>query len=259
MLDEINVLYYNARSICAKAKADELFNFIKSNSIDVALISETWLKPENSFSFKEFKIYRFDRPGIRKGGGVAIAVRNNINHSLIPHFNLQVIETIGISIPTSSGDIELISAYYPGTSYSTEIFNSFTSDIKYLTNRKSSFFVCGDLNSRHRHWNCLRSNRTGNIIYNEMDFSNFIVENPPSPTYFSHQANPSTLDIILTNNRHQSSQATAHQALSSDHLPVSFKIFVSSVPTLTDVPQLFRYDKVNWKFFKEKLSNEIYI
>lgn len=102
MLDELNVLYYNARSICAKAKADELFNFIKSHNIDVALISETWLKPENSFSSKDFKIYRFDRPGIRKGGGVAIAIRNNINHSLIPHLNLEVIETIGISIPTST-------------------------------------------------------------------------------------------------------------------------------------------------------------
>lgn len=51
-----------------------------------------------------------------------------------------------------------------------------------------------------------------------MDFSNFIVENPPTPTYFSHKANPSTLDIILTNNLHQTCQVTAHQALSSDHL-----------------------------------------
>lgn len=121
-LDKIKICYYNARSVRAKSRADEIFDFVCKEEVDVVLLCETWLKPENSFYHKDYKVYRLDRPGNTLGGGVAVAVRKCIFHKLISYQNLQVVESIGITIPTTSGDIDLFSVYYPGTSYSNAIF-----------------------------------------------------------------------------------------------------------------------------------------
>lgn len=256
MASSLKILYYNARSLCAKSKMDESFNFIIDNNVDVALFSETWLKAGISFYHSNFTTYRFDRADGRIGGGVAICIKKNISHELMSNLNLEIIEAVGIKIHTNSGDITIYSVYYPGTSYSDRAFNSFHHDLKILTNRISSYFICGDLNAKHRHWNCVRNNRAGNIVYNEMNFTNYIIENPPTPTYYSHQANPSTLDIVLTNNLHNMSQPIAHQELSSDHLPVTFEIHVSE-PIEKEPVQVLRYDKANWRQFKDIIGQNI--
>lgn len=256
MASSIKIMYYNARSLCAKSKVDESFNFIMDNNVDIALFSETWLKAGISFYHSNYTTYRFDRSDGRIGGGVAICIKKNISHELLPSLNLEIIEAIGIKVHTSTGDITIYSVYYPGTSYSEAAFNSFHSDLRSLTNRTTSFFICGDLNAKHNHWNCVRNNRVGNIVYNEMNFSNYIVENPPTPTYFSYQANPTTLDIVLTNNLHNMTQPIAHQDLSSDHLPVTFEICITE-PIVKDETQIFRYDKANWKHFKDFIGQNI--
>lgn len=252
----IKILYYNARGLCAKSKVDESFNFIVDNNVDIALFSETWLKAGISFYHSNYITYRFDRPDGRIGGGVAIAIKKNISHELLPCLNLTIIESIGIKVRTSTGDILVYSVYYPGTSYSDLAFNSFHSDLRVLTNRTTSYFICGDLNAKHRHWNCVKNNRAGKIVYDEMNFSYYVVENPPTPTYFSHQANPSTLDIVLTNNLHNMTQPIAHQELSSDHLPVTFDICVTE-KILKEEVEVLRYNKANWRLYKDFISRNI--
>lgn len=210
-----------------------------------------------SLNHKDYFTYRLDRGGNTIGGGVAICVRKGISHTLLPHLNLEVIESLGIKIHTSTGEIELHAVYYPGTSYSTIVFEKFRKDIKTLTNRRNSFFICGDLNSKHVHWNCVRNNKAGQILFDEMNYSNYIIDNPPTPTYFSHQANPSTLDIILTNNQHQFSPLQAHQELSSDHLPVTFQIYLNGNTTPTNEALHWRYDKADWKKYKDFIGQNI--
>lgn len=100
---------WNACSI--KSKTIELKDFLEEKEIDVAFITETHLKPEVNVHIPDFRIVRLDRP--TRGGGVAIALRYNINVRLLPSFQLSTIEAIGVEVTTSVGTITLIAAYCP--------------------------------------------------------------------------------------------------------------------------------------------------
>lgn len=257
-LNQVKVMYYNAQSICAKSKADEVFNYLVNNEIDVACFNETWLNPEVTFGHKDYKTYRLDRPSINNvsHGGVAICINKRIKHKLLPHLNLSVIEAIGISIDTNRGPLVIYSVYFPNTNYSDVVFDSFRCDIKKLTADRNSFFICGDFNSKHPHWNCRIANKPGKILFDEMNYNHYIIDHPPTPTYFSYLGNPTTIDIILTNNLNNYSQPCAHQELSSDHIPVTFEIYLVE-PTTVQENLILRYDKTDWVAFKDYLNTKI--
>lgn len=104
-------------------KSIELFDYLVTENIDIALISESWLKPDISFNHPNFIIYRNDR--LTRGGGVAIIVKKNVKHSLLPSIGTKVIETISISIPNDISEIILIAAYFPGKRVTNDVLNSF--------------------------------------------------------------------------------------------------------------------------------------
>lgn len=110
----INIISWNARGI--RNKKDELFNFLLSRNIHICLISETMLNKNISIKHTEFYCYRNYRKQGR-GGGVAILVRKNVEHTFIPPLNTFFIENIGVKIRTSNGSyINIFSCYFPGGS-----------------------------------------------------------------------------------------------------------------------------------------------
>jgi exonuclease III len=84
MIKNINIITWNARGI--NHKSYELFDFLIDNNIHICLATETWLKNNISLSHKNFFVYRNDRV-IKKGGGVAIIIKKNLSHSLLPLIN----------------------------------------------------------------------------------------------------------------------------------------------------------------------------
>jgi exonuclease III len=138
----LNVMTWNADSISPKKY--EFFDFLLSNDIDIALKNETYLKQGTPFSHPDFRCYRLDREGARTKGGVAILVRQNLPHSLISSFRTKVLECIGISVSSPTGEIHFISTYHPGGRYTAEDIRNFKSDIQLLTSSRTSFFICGD-------------------------------------------------------------------------------------------------------------------
>lgn len=76
------------------------------------MFCETWLNNNFSLHHKDYVTYRLDRGGSTIGGGVAICIRRGINHTLLPHLPLEVIESLGIKVQTNTGEIELHSVYY---------------------------------------------------------------------------------------------------------------------------------------------------
>lgn len=109
--DCINMITWNARGI--RNKHLELFQFLISYNIHICLVSETGLNSNLSIKNSEFKIYRNDRTTSR-GGGVAVIVRKNVSHQLLPIIDTTIIENIGIKVFTSLGPINIYSCYYPG-------------------------------------------------------------------------------------------------------------------------------------------------
>lgn len=71
----LNIIYWNCQSLYHKAT--EVFDHIVKENVDVALLSETWLKPKHNLSLQNYSIYRADRIE-NEHGGVAIIIRNSI-------------------------------------------------------------------------------------------------------------------------------------------------------------------------------------
>jgi hypothetical protein len=199
----------------------------------------------------DYIIHRLDRAD-RPKGGVAIIIRRNIKHFLLPNKNTTLCETISIEIPLDNGSkIHVTSAYMPGGTRHHPVKNHFANDIRTLTNNSTSYFVCGDLNSRHRHWNCARANPAGTILYDEYSNSNFLIKHPPTHTRipFNARSNPSTIDLVLTNGLHAMSEPKC-LTMSSDHNAVIFSIDVESKTEKNSERLSYEFQRADWDKYR---------
>jgi len=87
--NSLKTFYQNLRGLRTKLNALRC-NFILFNSYDIIILTETWLTPDivnAEIGFVGFHIFRFDRnsnsSSSTRGGGVLIAVKSNLNASLI--------------------------------------------------------------------------------------------------------------------------------------------------------------------------------
>lgn len=102
---------------------------------------------------------------------------------------------MAVSVKSLNGDIIIAAAYFNGQNINRATLLQFKADIRLITSLRKSFFICGDFNAKHRHWNNIRANQKGNALYTEMLNRQFIIENSPNPTYYPPQAravHPST-------------------------------------------------------------------
>ncbi len=252
-MEGLKMVTWNAQSI--RGKKLEFFDFLVVEGIDVALVSETWLQQSIHFTHADYITYRLDREADAHGG-VAVFVRRSLNHELLPAFNTEVIESIGIKIFTANGHFTIISCYFPGSNNS-RILRSFRRDLDKLTSNQGNFILAGDFNARHQHWGCVRANRAGPLLFEHMLRSDYSIFFPPSPTYFPSQDGftPSVLDIILSNSHRGITNIETVDALDSDHVPVYFEV---GCEVLT-VPAHYIpcYKNANWNQFRRKMNESI--
>lgn len=246
----INVVYWNANGI--QDKIFELYEFLTDNHIHVACLNETFLKPFLKLpSHPEFITHRLDRTD-RPKGGVAIIIRRNIKHRILQNLQTSLCECIGVEIPLQNGSkIHISSVYMPGGTRVTPINTNFAEDIRKLTLNNTSYFVCGDLNSRHRQWNCFRANKAGNILYDEYCKSNFLIKHPSTFTRIPNdsRSNPSTIDLVLTNGLHDMSEPVCNPT-SSDHNAITFKIQINgNVERISERASL-DYQNADWDAYR---------
>lgn len=255
MNNGINILTWNARGI--RNKKLELFTFLIDNDVHICLVSETWLKPELSIRHSEFRVYRNDRDDAR-GGGVAIIIKKNIRHNLLPIVDTKLIENIGIILYTNMGTINIYSCYFPGGRSGTNgnRKEEFASDLHRLT-RDDKYILGGDFNCRHREWGCIRANCWGNMLHERLQSSyNMNMIYPSEHTYIPSDSNRqgSTLDLFLTCIPQCISPAVTINDLSSDHLPVKITLNFN-----LNLFHLLKYDYnlANWYSYARNIKNNL--
>lgn len=247
---KLNVIYWNANGI--QNDIHEFYDLLTEKFIHIACLNETLLKPHQTLaSHPDFITYRFDRTD-RPKGGVAIIIRRNIKHHLLPHPQTALFECIGVEVLLENGSkIHITSAYMPGGSQHTPITTHYRSDIQKLTSPNVSYFVCGDFNSRHGHWNCARANTAGNILYDEYCMKNFLIKFPSKPTRFptGTHGTPSTIDLVLTNGKHRTSDFKC-LSLNSDHVAVTFTIHISGTIEHNEERLAPDYQNADWDRYR---------
>jgi hypothetical protein len=112
----LKVLAFNAIGIGRQRY--EISKQLQDLSADVALFSETYLKPHERFFIPNLNFYRTDRHPGRKGG-TAVAVRKGNPHNHVDLPTLVSIEARGVCIPIGNSEILLVAVYKsPGRAWS---------------------------------------------------------------------------------------------------------------------------------------------
>jgi hypothetical protein len=103
----IKVIAFNANG--TGRQRYELSKELEDLHLDVALFSETHLKPHERFFIPNYHLYQIDRYSGRKGG-TAVIVGKGIPHN---HVDLPPVsvEATGVSIPISNRKILLAAVY----------------------------------------------------------------------------------------------------------------------------------------------------
>lgn len=258
---KLNVANWNANSI--RHKLHEFYDFLVVNEIDTACIQETMLSSSDNIpSHPDYYFYRADRlvnANNRASGGVAIIIKRSIQHQLLPSLNLKLLEAIGVEISLSSGSkIQIWSIYLPGGSSNTSIQQYYHNDLLALIRRPCSYFINGDLNSKHRLWNCSRANTAGNILYNLCNQHNFLIVHPSTPTHFPFNENclPSTIDLLLTNALHDTTDIETHTSNSNLEI-LTYSIKLCDHYKSNDRHKIPLFSKADWNKFQMTVNHQL--
>jgi exonuclease III len=140
----LKVVAFNANGI--ERQAYELRKQLQDLKIDVALFTETHLKPHMRFYIPNYHIYRNDRLDGNKGG-IAVAVKKGIPHTYVDLPPLISFEATGVSILTGHTEMLLASVYKSSLRAWRD------ADITELLNLRKKSILAGDLNAKHPVWN----------------------------------------------------------------------------------------------------------
>lgn len=245
LMTDLTFCIFNATGI--RNKKSEVTEFIEKHKIDILFVSETHLRPAQSFRLRNMIGYRTDRFN-RKGGGTAIFLKSNITHNVETLPNLRTLEATAVTIDTNQGKTTLIAAYLsPGADLIEEDFIT-------IFDRFERILLCGDLNSKHLAWNSRRGNAKGEKLYDLETRIQALTQAPVDPTYippFQNQ-HPDVLDVAMVKNVNPNLHLQTINDLTSHHQPVLGKLRKA-----TNMPTLKTTTTTNWEQYCRWLNNNV--
>ena len=132
------------------AHIDELRIFICSNKIDILCINETKLDltiSDQEVCLPGFEIIRRDRKvNGRKGGGVCLYVRSNINYKIRYDLQSEILENLMVEITKPRSKSILVSTWYRPPDSPVSHFAEFETMIGALDAENLEYFLLGDIN-----------------------------------------------------------------------------------------------------------------
>lgn len=218
-MDKVKFLQWNCQSIIKKKQELEH----RAQDFDIVALSETWLNEEDKFKIRNFNTIRWNRQN-RRGGGVAILVKNNLKYQTIRNiYNANCkLEVCGIKLNFNSRSLSIISLYKPPQ---TQV--DITEWSRLLSSFSGDVLIMGDFNARHTSWGNPHNCNEGIKLLSAVLKHNFHILNNGSPTRgqpFTN--NSSAIDLSLTNCDRLliSSWKTIRDFWGSDHLPITIQL-----------------------------------
>lgn len=238
----IKIMHWNANSI--QNKTEELVHFLQEHDIDVALISETHLKPCNKFKVQNYSVYRTDRMR-GPGGGTAILVKKLTQHYALPQMETEQTETTGIQLSTTEGNINIHAIYIPPGNDLPE------NDLQEIFRTDTPTVAAGDYNAKNTEWYSNVNNNRGQLLKKFIDLHQLDVLSSDEATHIdaAHQSTD-VLDIAVVKNVTWHTETQVITELSSDHLPVILEIRLHA----TEKKQTI--EVTNWSKYKNAITTE---
>jgi hypothetical protein len=210
----LKVVAFNVNDIGRQAY--ELRKQLQDLKIDVALFTETHLKPHMRFYIPNYHIHRNDRLDGNKGG-TAVAVKKGIPHTYVDLPPLLPLEATEVSTPIGHSELLLASIY------KSPLRAWRVGDITEFLNLRTKSILAGDLNAKHPIWNSKVSNPSGFKLLNLLVNCNFETSAPQNPTHFVPNGRGDVLDIVVHKDV-RLSEVRVLYIMDLDHLPIMFCI-----------------------------------
>lgn len=245
------ILQWNIRSITSNK--DNLQYNIEEYHPNIILLSETWLKIDQTFKIPGYNIIRQDRS--TRGGGIASLIKDNL---LFTDHVLSLSPPDGVNIHAFKVDhLSIVNIYCPpNIVLPLDFWHNLTSALI------SPYLICGDINAQNPSWGSHNRNRNGNILEQFLLSSDSCLLNDGSSTRVTPPDKSSSPDICLCSPdiRIDASWEVLPDPGGSDHYPTLTTIMDLNLPEL---PQNFfstsKYNikKANWLLFQELIIHEI--
>lgn len=233
----VKVLCWNAHSI--SNKFTEIVSLVTNLSIDILLISETWLKAEDNYQIPGFSSFRADR----FRGGTAIFIRFSIPHRGFSKIQLSYAESCSLIIDSDDQPVR-ISSIYCSPSASRSQSKTFFDQV---LSQPGPHIVAGDFNCKHIQWNNSSCDRKGSDLLDNLNHMLYTIFPPEEPTLYPYNGEPSCVDFVVSKNLNSIGRVEVLNDLSSDHLPLLFHVDES---ISRDSSQPLNLAKANWRKFR---------
>ncbi|GBM43177.1 hypothetical protein AVEN_50101-1 [Araneus ventricosus] len=228
---------WNANGLLGKV--DDLREFDTRIKPDILLMQETRLRAADRITVSNYTLYSPPSRTHRRSRGTAILMKSTINHQYLPNPTLRYIEAtmVIVNLPNIP-PINFVSAYRPPDKANV----IFTLDFESIYAYNTATFIVGDLNAKHRNWNCSRNGKFGRQLANFAGKTNAKIVELDTPTHF-HYRGSSVIDLGLARNIPYGINSYSLTDLPSDHLLVKFLI---DTGTPAEIPRkfIFQLEKI---------------
>ncbi|GBP72774.1 RNA-directed DNA polymerase from mobile element jockey [Eumeta japonica] len=236
------------------SQQNELEVFMKSNMIDVCLISESHTTSRSRINVPGYSVYLTPHPDGGAHAGAAIIIKNSVKHCLLDPFAAPYLQATSIRVEDRSGFLNLSAIYCPPRhTIKEEMFSDF---FKTLGNR---FIAGGDWNAKHSHWGSRITVTRGKELKKSIDANHLRSMSTGEPTYWPTDSNktPDLLDFFITKNIClQNTLIKSSLDGSSDHTPVILILSPIAIPHDSGTDYLHN-SKTDWDCFREYLESNI--
>ena len=260
MKEGLRIIYTNADQLTNKLQ--ELETRIKLDNPHIILITEVNSKnTKNSPDLVTFQLpgYQLFHQNVSSDGrGIIIYIQQSIKDVLeiTPKTNFSENKIVSIKISNTT-DL-LVACIYRSESGSNENNENLLKLLKEIEGMKISHkLVVGDFNYKHINWETWETPK--NESSSEQRFINCIqdtywYQHVTSPTRYREGVDPSTLDLVLTNEENMIEKIDYQSPLGkSDHSMLSFIFKIKS--NIKFHPRtIFKYDQGNYERMKADLT-----
>lgn len=182
MYRSYKLVFWNANGILQHL--NEIKIFLRTNNIDIMLISETHLTSKSYVRIPNYTLFSTNHPDNRAHGGTAVIVLNKIKHHESEKFQSRHIQATSIVVEDANGPFTVTSVYCPPRF--TIKSNDFQSFYSTLGNR---FIAGGDYNAKHNFWGSRLITTKGRELYKCISKMKLDVLSTGEPTYWPSDRN----------------------------------------------------------------------
>ncbi|XP_052741505.1 striated muscle-specific serine/threonine-protein kinase-like [Bicyclus anynana] len=222
---------------------------LNQRRVDIGLINETHLKPVDKLKVPGYHVYREDHisPNGIAYRGLAVLVRRNVIHQVLPVPQLQTSYALGVEVCIDGQPTRLFAFYKPPQHRIAVV------DVHALLDSPLPTIVAGDFNAKHTAWNSNTVCPDGRRLLDDADRHSYKVLGPEVPTHYPYCAahTPDVIDLAVV----RGLTAAPSLDVMDDHLVSNHQavlLTLESIPT-TMIPPSPKH-RQDWRVFAAHMA-----